>query len=105
MRRCSAPCRFLRCPGKRRRVPVLARVGELKPERVDPRGGRLSHGQRRVGRIENSRDLRNLALRGLRRYKVFYLDLRKLAYSHPVATALVLVLYGCYLHPEVLSDK
>src|SRR4029453_1802599 len=55
--------------------------------------------------MENARDLGNLTLRGLRRHEIFDLDLRKLAYSHPVATTVVLVLYGGYLHSEVLPDE
>ena len=47
----------------------------------------------------------NLAVWGLRRYEVFNLDLRKLPYSHPVATAFVFILHGGYLHPEVLPDE
>src|SRR5215212_11625827 len=98
---------YQRCsprPGEVCQVPVLSNVGELKPERVDPGGGRLSHGQRRVSRMEDTRELGNLTLRNLRRYEVFDLDLRKLAYSHPVATAVVLILDGGYFHSKVLPD-
>src|SRR5919107_727479 len=105
MRWCSAPCCFLRCPGKRRRVPVLAHVGELQPERVDPGGGRLSDSQRRVRGVEDACELGNLTLRDLRRHKIFDLDLRKLAYSHLVATSVILVLDGGYFHPKVLPDE
>jgi hypothetical protein len=81
-RRCSPR------PGEGGGVPALPNVGELQPERADPRGGRLGHSKRRVRRMEHASYLGNLALWGLRRHDVEYLDLREVSYAHPVAARL-----------------